>query len=145
GIQGGEGPALLVEVLDDRLHDQVAVGEGTQVDDAVQASPGLVALPGVQLAALDRLVERTAQLLESLLHHLLADLPHHRLEAGARRHLGDAGAHQAAAEHSHLADLHVGSSLPFVACTSSSAGGANSSGAAATGSLASPAPPRRPP
>ena len=90
-VEGGEGLPLLVQVLDDRLDHDVAVGERRRGPPcrrggrAPRRGPRPRACPSPPPCRASRWI-----LLEPLVHQLLADLAHHRLVAGAGRDLGDA-------------------------------------------------------
>ena len=60
----------------------------------------------LELAALHRARELLLDLSEAAVECRLIDLADHDVVAGLRGDLRDAVAHQAAADHSHLLDLH---------------------------------------
>ena len=99
-----EGLALRLELLDDRLDHEVAVGEIREVRREGQPPKRGVPLLCRQLLLLDRtpevVLDRPARALAELLAHLSAD----RLEPRLRGDLGDARAHRPQPDHSHPAN-----------------------------------------
>ena len=99
-LERGVGLPLLVEVLDDRLDDQIAVLQRVERRRARQVAERRVArlrrstLPLATPSSRNFLM-RPRPLSQQRLVHLADD----RLVAGGRAHLRDARAHQAAAEH----------------------------------------------
>ncbi len=94
------------QVLGDRLDHQVAVGEVGVVERGLDAAADGVGVGLLHLPLLDRAGELLVDLADPAVELLLARLADHDVPARLGADLGDAVAHQAAAEHSNLADLH---------------------------------------
>ena len=104
---GGDNRVELLEqrdlrglVLHDRLDDDLAVGDGVQVGD--HADPAEHLLDGLDLALRGGSLQRLLQPAERGLGRLLGRLDDHHVLAGPRAHLGDAGPHQAATDHTDV-------------------------------------------
>ena len=97
---------LLVEVLGDRLDDEVAVGEVGVVERPLDAPADLVRGGLLELALLDRAAELLLDLPEPLVERALVDLADDHVIARLRRGLCDSVAHEAAADDPHLLDVH---------------------------------------
>ncbi len=106
GVERGEGFLLELDVFDDRFDHQVAVGELGQLGDPVQAAAGGLAL-GRGEALLDRLVERLLDPPEAFCKQVRIHFPHQGRMSSGGDHLGDARAHEAAAQYADCLDLHV--------------------------------------
>ena len=103
---------LQAEVLGDRLDHQVAVGEVGVVERALDAAAdGVGVAPARACPSRPRARAASRSCPIPLSSFSCVDLAQDDLVARLRRHLGDSVAHQAAAQHSHLLDLH---SLPPV-------------------------------
>ena len=104
-VELGEELALRLELLDDRLDHEVAVGERLELGRRRQPRNGRVAIGLLELALLDLAREEVpdpaGRRLAELGRHLAAD----RVVAGLDRELRDAAAHGAEADHADRADL----------------------------------------
>ena len=96
---------LSVLVLADRLDHQVAVGEGRPVVGEVQPGEGGVVVGLAELAAARAPPQRLLDPGPAGLDQRRRGLDDDHVAAVAGAHLGDAGAHQAAAEHPDPFDL----------------------------------------
>ena len=105
-LDGLVGAGLLVEVLDNRLDDEVAVLEIVEARRALQIAERLVARVRRDLSLVDAVGQELLDPPQPLLEKGLLDLADDRLVAGLRRDLRDAGAHEAAAEDAHRTNLH---------------------------------------
>ena len=94
------------EVLGDRLDHQVAVGQVRVVERALDPAAHGVGVALLHLALLDGAAQLLLDLAEALVERVLVDLAHHDVVSGLRRDLSYAVAHQPAADHSDLLDLH---------------------------------------
>ena len=110
-VELGEGLALRLELLDDRLDHEIAVGEIRELGRERQPADRGVALLGRHLPLLDRTAEVVLDRPAGALAELLAHLAAHGLEAGLGRDLRDPRSHRPETDHSDLANLH-GGTLP---------------------------------
>ena len=110
-VELGEGLPLRLELLDDRLDHQIAVGEIRELGRERQPADRGVALLGCHLPLLDRTAEVVLDRPAGTLAELLAHLAAHGLEAGLGRDLRDPRSHRPETDHSDLANLH-GGTLP---------------------------------
>jgi hypothetical protein len=101
------GLALEVEVLDDGLDDEVAVGEVFEFGRAAHAAANLPLLLGGDGPLLGELRQRLLYPGEAALAQLARDFADDDFHPGRRAGLRDARAHQAAAEHAHFPYLHT--------------------------------------
>ena len=93
------GLPLRLDVLDDRLDHQVAVGEIAVGGGARQPSEQLRLGLGGHLALGDAAVEELVDATQPLGQRLVVHLEHDRLEPRRRRDLRDPAAHQSATQH----------------------------------------------
>src|SRR5207248_971415 len=102
-------PDLLldVEVLDNGLDDEVAVGERLEVGRAAHARERRVALGRRELALLDLARVPLLDPREALVHEALLDVAERDLEARLRRDLRDAVPHLSRSEDADPPDLHA--------------------------------------
>src|SRR5216117_3604905 len=105
-VEAPEVVPLHRQLLDDRLDDQVDVGEVVQVDRPAQALEQRAVVGGRQPAALDVLVELLLDPGPLRVERPRGGLRHDRVEAGAGRGLRDAEAHLTGAEDADAANLH---------------------------------------
>ena len=103
-VEPAEQLLLDVEVLDDRLEDEIAVGQRVQVVRGRDPREDLVALALVELAPLDLLVERLAEPGDHGIGGLLLTGPEDHLDARLGRHLRDAGSHDPGADDPQALD-----------------------------------------
>ena len=92
-VELGEEVLLRVEVLDDRLDDEVAFAQLAEVGDGADPAEDRVALVGFELAPVDLLGQRLLEPPDHRVGGRLRPAPQHDLESGLRRDLGDARAH----------------------------------------------------
>ncbi len=107
GLERAEELLLGVELLDDRLDDEVAFGEVGELGGRRQARERGVPLLGRQPAFLDAAAEVVGDPVAGAPAELLAHLAADRLDPRLHADLGDPGTHGAETDHSHPA--HVGS------------------------------------
>ena len=88
-------------VLDDRLDHQLAVGQVGQVGGERQLGQRRVALALGELARADAALQRLGDAVAARGDQRLGRLVDHDVDAGARGHLGDAGAHLSGADDAH--------------------------------------------
>src|SRR5438105_2765558 len=96
---------LLGLVVDDGLHDPLPVDDVVGVGGVAQAPERRFAVGLGELARPAGPVERTLDPLAARFEGALVDLPDADVETGPGAHLGDARAHQAAADHADTLDL----------------------------------------
>src|SRR5439155_16898843 len=101
-----EDATLLLEILDDRLDDEITIPQVVESGRALDASERFVALIAGELPPRDRGVHRSANALQPPLERGVVDFVHERVIAGAGNSLGDPRAHEAAANHAYSPDLH---------------------------------------
>ena len=105
-VERGVGGLLRLDVLDDRLDDQIAACQVIERGGALQVSerrvPGLLRHLSPGHAVAQELVD-TAQ---AFLQERVFDLAHDRPVTRLRRHLRDTGAHEAAPQNAHCHDCH---------------------------------------
>ena len=97
---------LQLEVLGDRLHHEVAVGEVAVIERARDALASGVRVGLLQPALLDAAGQLLLDPPDALVEPLLVDLAQHDVPAGLSRDLRDPVAHEPSAEDAHLRDLH---------------------------------------
>ena len=100
------GLPLVVEVLDDRLDDEVAVLQALERRRAARGSPSVVSRVPAATLPLPRLVQELLDPADALVERDVVDLADDRLVAGRRADLRDTGSHQPAAEHANRFDFH---------------------------------------
>src|SRR3989442_11784330 len=100
--------AIVLEglVLGHRLHDEIGGLEVLQPRRARDAPQRLVLRLRLELALGHEALERLAQPLEAARDERVVGLDEQHVEAGLRRDLHDAGAHETAAYHSDVLDGH---------------------------------------
>lgn len=98
--------ALVLEVLDDRLDDQIAVGKIVQIRCAGQPPQSLLFLVCRQLALADGFVEGAPDAIETLGEELVIHLSGDRFVARLGADLGDSRTHQTTTDNTDLFDLH---------------------------------------
>ena len=102
----GVGLLLDLDVFDDRFDDEIAILQIGVLRRAGQvAEHGLLLFFG-DLALFDAAGQELVDAAESLLQHVLIHFEDDGLEAGRRRHLRDARAHQPATQHTNRLDRH---------------------------------------
>ncbi len=115
----GEGQTLELDVLGDRLDDDLGAGDRLgQVDAGRDPRQGCVAGGGVELAARHATVEVVAHAIDPGAQGLLGDVLQDHVVAGERGDLADPASHDARADDGDLANLvladqHGVKSLPF--------------------------------
>ena len=116
-----EDAALDLEVLEDRLHHQVDVGQLAPVAGAAQVSEDLLDLRRLEDAALDALLEGVADDPEAALDLGVVEVDQdHRVALGGDL-LGDAGAHVAGSDDGEFFDLVGAHGISFSGCTAADA------------------------
>ena len=100
-VELGEHLALRLELLDDRLDHEIAVGQVGELGREGQPAERRVPLLGGRLAFLDGAANVVRDRLSGAFAELLADLAPDRLEPGLRGDLRDARTHRAQADDSH--------------------------------------------
>ena len=100
------GLLLDLDVLDDRLDHEVAVLQVRVVRRARQVAERRRLRVLGDLALRDAVGQELLDAAEALLQHVLVHFEDDRLEAGRRRHLRDARAHQPATQHANRLDRH---------------------------------------
>ncbi len=99
-VEAAEHVDLALLVLDDRLDDELTVGEIADVGRERDPRQRRVALVLAELAGRDRPIERLGEAPLTAFGGGRVDLGDDDVEPGASAHLGDAGAHQPTADHS---------------------------------------------
>src|SRR5207244_7264722 len=110
-VEAPEVVPLHRQLLDDRLDDQVDVGEVVQVDRPAQALEQRAVVGRRQPAALDVLVELLLDPGPLRVERPRGGLRHDRVEAGAGCGLRDAEPHLTGAEDADAANLHRAENL----------------------------------
>ena len=108
-IQLGKRALLDVGIFGGGLDDQVADREVFEASRALQPRERRVALGGGQLAALDGGADRLFDALAAARQQIVAHFADQGRIARAGTHLGNARAHQPAADHANSSDVHRGS------------------------------------
>src|SRR5690606_15901377 len=104
-VQLPEHLVLRIEVLRDRLDDQVAVLQVGELRRHRDTTQDLVACARLELPLLDRPAKALFDRRAPLLRELVVYLPHGRVVARLCADLGNTAAHEAAAKHCDLPDL----------------------------------------
>ena len=112
-LERGVGLALLLQVLDNRLDDEVARSQRVERRGAGEVAERRVALIGGDFALRDAVLEEPLHPTETLVQRDLVDLAHDGLVAGGGGHLRDTGAHQPTPEHADRLYRHRSS---FIRC-----------------------------
>ncbi len=115
-VQLGEQRLLDLQLLRDRLHHQVAVGEGRQAAASGDPPQDRVRALLVELAPLHRAGQRAGQPGPAALDRRLVRLDADHVDARARQHLDDAGTHRAQADHPDPAELPCHHVPPRLGC-----------------------------
>ena len=102
---------LAVQVLGDRLDDQVAVGQVAVLKRRRDPGQHRVGVSLLELALLDGAPQLLSDLADALVQLALVDLADDDLPAVLSADLGDSMAHQATADDTDLLDLHSGKLL----------------------------------
>ena len=105
-VELGERLVLEDLVLGHRLHDEIGGLELLQPRRARDAAQRLVLRLRLELALGHEALERLAQPLEAARDERVVGLDEQHVEAGLRRDLHDAGAHETAADHADVLDGH---------------------------------------
>ena len=103
-VEPAEHVDLALLVLDDRLDDELTVGEITDVGRERDPRQRRVAIVFAEFAGRDRPIERLGESPLTALGGGCVDFGDDHVEPGASAHLGDAGAHQTAAHNSDPRD-----------------------------------------
>ncbi len=90
---------LDLAVLEHRLDDEIAILQFDKIGGRLDARQHRVAVGGGGAAAVDLLGHQLLRMLLALLRGLRIAIDQHHVEAGERADIGDAGAHEARAEH----------------------------------------------
>src|SRR5258708_7686352 len=101
------------EFFDDRLDDEVAILQVGEAGRSFEVGQDLVHLRLGHLAALDAFGEETADAVHALLEGLVADLANDHGMALLGAYLGDAGAHEPAADDADRLNRHPGPMIPL--------------------------------
>ena len=104
GLRLGGRLGLHVALLEHRLDHEVAVLQQAVVGARRDAGEQLVALGGLGAALVDLVGDELVRMRLALLGRFLVTIDQHHVDAGLRRDIRDAGAHQAGAEHADLAE-----------------------------------------
>src|SRR5215467_15874185 len=107
GVELGEGLVLERLALGDHLDDEIAVLEVFQMRRAPEPAHRLVLGPRFDPGLGDQAFQRFLDSAQALVEEGLIRLDHQGGEAGLRRHLRDARAHEPAADHTNLLDGHA--------------------------------------
>lgn len=101
GVEFRHEVFLHLQVLDDGLDDEVAVGEVSQVLGGRDATHDLIRLSRIDSASLNGAVESSAHITGDPCGSLGGAGPHHDVETSGGDHLDDSGAHDARTDHAH--------------------------------------------
>ena len=112
GLRLGGRLRLHLAVLEHRFDDHVDALERVVVRRRRDAREQLVRVFLLGAAALDLARHDVRRIGLALVGRLLVAVDQHHLDAGLRRHVGDAGAHQAGAEHADLLQVEAGGCFP---------------------------------
>ena len=107
-VELGEELPLRLELFDDRLDHEVAVGEVVQLGRQREPTDGLVARRLLQLALLDLAGEEVRDPVAGLLSELQADLTADGVDSCLDAELRDPGAHGTEPDHADLPHLRHG-------------------------------------
>ncbi len=97
---------LRVELLDDRLDDELAAGQVGELRGRREPIQRRISLLGGRPALFDSSAEVVGDPLAGPLGKLLAHLSADRLDPSLNAHLRDPGAHRAEPDDAHLANLY---------------------------------------
>ena len=101
----GVGLGLYLSILEHGLDDQIAILQDVVVGGRGDARQDGVAIAFLGAALLDQIVDHGLRVALALVGAFLVAVDQHHLDAGARRDVADAGAHEAGADHGKLLDL----------------------------------------
>ena len=105
-VERGEQLLLRLDLLDDRLDDEVAAGEVAQIRRDPQPAECRVHLVLRQSTLLDPAREIALDRRAALLGELVRDLAPDRFDPCLHADLGDSRTHRPEADHAHRTDLH---------------------------------------
>jgi hypothetical protein len=105
-LEPGKQATLLVEILDDRLDDEVALGEVVDLVGAGEAAERRVELLLGAALLFHVALQRLGDLLLTGLDRTLGHLHQHGVDAGARSDLRHARAHLTAPDHGNATNVH---------------------------------------
>ena len=105
-VEGPEELLLLVEILDDGLDDEIAVAEVGHVERAPDAPAIFGGLIFCDLALAGEHLPCAVDACHALVEQVLVDLGQHNIITGLGGALGNAAAHQAAADDAYLLNRH---------------------------------------
>jgi hypothetical protein len=105
-VQFGEDRGLDGVVFDDGLDDQLAIGQLAQVGGEGQVADGVVAFAFGDLARAHTPLQGLDDPVASGGDQCVGGLEDQHVDAGARRHLGDSGAHLSGADDTYSLDRH---------------------------------------
>ena len=96
---------LDLAILEHRFDDEIAILQFDKIRRGLDARQYRVAVGGGGAAAADKLRHQLLRMILALLRGLRIAIDQHHVEAGQRAHIGDAGAHEARAEHANFLEF----------------------------------------
>ena len=105
-LRPGIGLGLDLAVLEHGLDHEIAIGDGVVVGGRRDARQRRIAILVRGAALLDEIVDHALRMGLALVGGGLVAIDQHHVDTGAGRHITDAGAHEAGADHGKL--LHLG-------------------------------------
>ena len=101
----------MLDVLDDRFNDDVAVCEIGGFGRAFEPRQNLIFLlrgnAPLLRRPLSKLPQRLANCVKALVEEFLLDFEHSRVESSSRSHLRDSRAHEPTTENANFLDVHT--------------------------------------
>ena len=98
-VEHREDLALRPDVLDHRLHHELAGGQVLELGRALDITQDLVLVRGLDLALGDPVLEKLPYPAQTFVQRRLVDLAHQGLDSRLRAHLRDPRAHESTAHH----------------------------------------------